>query len=132
MASGGRPKETTPETALGEFEEADAGGMTIPGKSRRRGRTNSTSVPRKSYILGPLRSTLTPRGMPGLTQPPMDLTPFTIWTPVAECLPPPCSVCPEIARDAMITPRRLLRLEMASLTITAVCMYLGSLAEFFD
>ena len=81
MAVGGRPKETTPETELGEFIDDDWGGRTTPLKSRMRGKTNSTSVPRKSYMLWPLRSTLTPTGTPGRIHPPTAFLPFTIWIP---------------------------------------------------
>ena len=81
MAFGGRPKETTPETALGEFIDADCGGRTTPLNSRMRGKTNSTRVLRNSYMLGPLRSTLTPTGMPGRIHPPTAFLPLTSWMP---------------------------------------------------
>ena len=89
MAVCGKPKDTTPPTALGEVFEADKAGSAIPGYSRILGRTKSTSDWMKSYIASPFISTFTATGIPALSlnaaAPVLD----TITSTPAPDLPPP-------------------------------------------
>jgi len=89
MAVCGKPKDTTPPTALGEVFEADNAGSAIPGYSRILGRTKSTSDWMKSYIASPFISTFTATGIPALNlnaaAPVLD----TITSTPAPDLPPP-------------------------------------------
>jgi hypothetical protein len=124
MAVCGRPKETTPPTALGEVFEADKAGSAIPGYSRILGRTKSTSDWMKSYIASPFISTLTATGIPALNLNAAAPVLETITSTPFPVLPPPFGDCPEIARRAMIADNKDCLFPIASLTI--VCSTIDS------
>lgn len=122
IATGGKPKETTPETPEGDCMFEEAGGITTPWNSRMRGRTNSTNVPMKSYILSPLRSTLTPHGIPGRIHDETAFLPRTTWTPSLVCRPPPPGVSPDKALKAPINPSKLLLVVIDSFMNECSCI----------
>jgi len=130
MAVCGRPNDTTPPTELGDVFDAERAGSAIPGYSRIRGKTKSTSDWMKSYIASPFISTFTATGMPALNLKAAAPVLDTITSTPFPDLPPPFGDCPEIALSAMMADKSDCLFPIASLTI--VCRTIDSSLGIVD